>query len=158
MTTEVLHIDFETCSAADLSLVGVHKYAEHWTTHVLMMAYRWGGAGVTSVWYFWEPFPDRVRSHVAEGRIVCAHNAAFERTLWNVCLRRPNLVRGTPAIDLPELKIGQMVCTMARAAALNLPGGLDYIAEVMSVDQRKDAEGKKLMLDYCRPATVTQTA
>jgi hypothetical protein len=43
---------------------------------------------------------------------------------------------------------------MARAATINLPGGLDYIAQVMGVQQRKDEEGKKLMLKYCRPPRI----
>ncbi len=155
MTAQVLHIDFETCSAAqDLGDIGVHKYAEHWSTHVICMSYRFGKVGRANEWYYWQPFPKVVADHVASGGIVAAHNAAFERTMWNVCLRRPNLVRGTPAIDLPELKIGQMVCTMARAATINLPGALDYIAQVMGVQQRKDSEGQKLMLKYCRPAAV----
>ena len=150
----VLHIDFETCSAADLVAVGVHKYAEHWTTHVLCMAHRFD-TGPIEVWYYWQPFPASVVAHVAAGGLVAAHNAAFERALWNVCLRRPNAVRGTPAVEVAPLQIGQMTCTMARAATLNLPGGLDYVAQVMDVGISKDQEGQKIMLKYCRPASVT---
>jgi len=149
----VLHIDFEGGSAADLPLVGVHKYARHWTTHVYCMAYRFDNEA-SKIWYMWEPFPQEVADHVEAGGVVVAHNASFERTLWNTVLRRPNRVDGLPALKLPVLRTRQMVCTMARASALSLPAGLDYIAQVMGFEFRKDAVGGKLMMKYARPAST----
>ena len=147
---DVLHIDFESGSAAELAGVGVHKYAAHWTTHVYCMAWKFN-AEEKSIWYFWQPFPQRVIDHVAGGGVVVAHNATFERTLWNVVLRRPNWIDNKPALVLPELKIEQMICTMARASALALPGGLDYVAQVMGAEVRKDAVGGKLMMKFAKP-------
>jgi DNA polymerase len=154
LTHTRLHIDFETCSAADLTACGVHKYAQHLTTMVHMMAYQFEG-GPRKIWFMWGDFPQEVLEHVLAGGTVVAHNAAFERVLWNVVLMRQVRPGGLP---LPRLTIKQMDCTMARAAALGLPGGLDYVAEVMEVENRKDAVGKKLMLKYCQPKAKHQLA
>jgi len=151
---DILHIDFESGSAVELGDVGVHKYAEHWSTHVYCMAYRFNDEE-KQIWYMWESFPQRVIDHVAGGGIVVAHNASFERALWNVVLPRPNLIDGYDPIPVPRMQIDQMVCTMARAAALALPGGLDYIARVMGAESRKDDVGGKLMMKFAKPLTRT---
>lgn len=149
----VLHIDFESSSPEDLIAVGVHKYAQNPYTHVYCMSYRFDDESIKR-WRYFEPFPAEVANHVAAGGVVVAHNAAFERTMWNVTLRRPNIARGTPAITLPTLHASQMICTLARANALALPAGLDYVAQVMGVENRKDAVGSKLMRKWAAPASV----
>lgn len=155
----ILHIDVESSSAAELAGddgVGVHKYAEHWTTRVYCMAWWFDDVKQTKLWHDWEPFPQEVIDHVAGGGTVVAHNAAFERTMWNVVMRRPNVVDNLPALILPELKIEQMVCTLARASTITLPAGLDYIAQVMGFENRKDPVGYKLMMKHAKPASRTK--
>lgn len=137
-----LHLDFETRSAADLKKVGVHRYAEDPSTAVIVACYRFGEGEVRG----WrplrgEPAPYEVISHVAEGGRVIAHNAAFERTIWNRFV-------GSPLIPLrPE----QQDCTMARAAALGLPQGLDQLGQVLNAAFQKDKEGHRLMMAMCKP-------
>lgn len=145
MTSDpALHIDFETRSVVDLKRAGVHVYANHASTGIWCMAWRLGDeVGV------WKPedggLPFPVYSHVVQGGRVVAHNAAFERLIWNRVMPR---VHGLP---LPVLTVEQMDCTMARCAALAIPGGLDAAAHILGTDNRKDTAGHANMLVLAKP-------
>lgn len=142
------HIDFETASAADLRKTGVYPYAEHPSTRVWGFAWCLGDGPI----YKWQPeglFPDPtpLLSHIESGGVVVAHNAAFERTIWNKVIRRlyPHW---------PELKIEQQQCTMARAQALALPAGLDQLGNVLRFQEQKDKDGHGIMMRMSRPRKV----
>jgi DNA polymerase len=75
-----------------------------------------------------------------------AHQAAFERIIWNVTLRSRPDYAGWPA-----LTIEQMDDTMARALAIHLPADLDTLAIVLGLPENKDAEGGKLMRKMAQP-------
>ena len=47
----------------------------------------------------------RIFRHITDGGIVVAHNAAFERVMWNAQCKLG---------ALPKLKAEQMVCTAAK--------------------------------------------
>lgn len=143
MTT--LHLDFETYSAADLPAVGLHNYATHPSTgaHCFAVALDdeevrlCGDVSSAAV-----DFID-VMAHVAAGREVVAHNAAFELAIWNnVCV---------PKYGWPVLRASQMRCTMAQAYSMALPGSLDKAAAAVGIDQRKDVAGGRVMLQLSRP-------
>ncbi len=114
-------MDFETRSTVDLKKSGVHKYARHPTTGVWLL------------------------NHIASGGRIVAHNAAFERTIWNVIV----VERLNPT--WPRIQIAQQDCTMARAAAIDHPQGLDQLATVLELDHRKDMSGNALMQKMMRP-------
>jgi DNA polymerase len=141
MTT--LHLDFETRSAVDLKKAGIDVYANDPTTSVLCAAYAFDEDQVM----LWRPrscSPERMADHVASGGEVVAHNAAFEFNIWN------RVWRGQLP-GLPALKLEQMRCTQAEAYAMSLPGSLDGAAAALNVAQRKDKEGRRVMLALSQP-------
>lgn len=147
MTVRTLHYDFETRATVDIKL-GVHKYAEHPATKVLCLAYAFGDEPPR----IWRPlcgdvFPQEVMDHVARGGRRVAHNEAFDRTIWNVVLRR----------ELPHLPIAKIEhgdCTMVRAQVLGLPGGLDMVCKALKLPVTKDLEGYKVMMKLCKPQKI----
>jgi DNA polymerase bacteriophage-type len=148
-------LDFETASAADLKEVGVYRYAEHPSTKIWLFSYRFDD-GPVARWLPGMPPPSRLLEHLSRGGQLVAHNAAFERRIWNAVLRH------MPECSLwPQLEIKQCDCTMARALAIHLPADLDDLAVVLSLTERKDKEGKALMRRMAKirnPPTVWTAA
>lgn len=163
------HFDAETGNEADLSTVGVHKYVEHHSmrTHlfvwciedVLTENYVDPKDGqvkqrkIYSIlaqgqWRPGQPDPIPLLDHIAAGLPVVAHNAEFDRTVYNKFLRR----RVVP--HWPEWTIEQSDCTMARAAVLGIPEKLDFVAPVLGMELRKDPEGEKIMRLLSKPQTI----
>jgi len=143
------HIDFETRSAANLKTVGVYRYAEDPTTEVLCMSWRLGD-GPVQRWAPGDPYPSLLDA-IREGAIVAAHNAGFERCIWNTVLVR----RG--GLPWPLLEPSTQDCTMARAHALALPGALDNLGAALKSPVQKDKEGSRLMMQMCKPRSVSET-
>lgn len=139
------HHDFETRSAVDLRKTGAYVYAEHPSTAVWCMSWRIGDKGPVERWHPGDEDPLELLIHVANGGRMIAHNAAFERLIWNVVVRRKYCPHW------PELKIEQQDCTMSRAAALHLPQGLDQLGIALGLKQQKDKEGSALMLQMAKP-------
>lgn len=139
------HLDFETASATDLRASGVARYVEDPSTLVWVFYWRLG-QGPRYEWRPGYPDPKALLDHIATGGIVCAHNAAFERWVWNHVLRRYRLCD-----HWPLLSVRQMDCTMARAVTLALPGGLDELANVLGLTERKDMQGSALMKKMSKP-------
>ena len=54
-------------------------------------------------------------------------------------------------MNLPELKIEQLDCTMSRCAVLAIPASLEGAAKVLKCDTQKDLGGRALMLKMCKP-------
>lgn len=86
-----------------------------------------------------------IEHHIKNGYEVHAHNAAFEFQIWN------NIFYP----DVP-LRIEQMTCTMAMAYAMGLPGNLAGAAAALGIEQQKDMEGSRLMLQMCKPREVKE--
>jgi DNA polymerase bacteriophage-type len=146
--TPALHIDFETRSAVDLKTAGVHRYAEHHSTGIWCMA--WALGDKRGIWKEGEYFPKEVLDHVTMGGRVIAHNAAFERAIWNKVLSRQIGHR----VFVPPLHIAQMDCTVARCAVLGIPSGLDHAGKVLGLEVQKDKAGHANMMILARPKTI----
>lgn len=163
----VLHIDFETRSTLDLRKVGVYVYANHPTTDLWCACYAFDDKPVqvsrsTGPFYDNDPrlnpkirghlhpgfmaYSERVAKHVRSGGLIVAHNAAFERVIWE------NLLG--PRYGWPIPKIEQWRCTMVQAYAMALPGALEDAALAVGLGNKKDAAGRRLMLQMCRPRSV----
>lgn len=142
------HLDFETASPADLTKTGVYRYAEDAQTRAWLFRYRIGD-GPRKGWRPGQPDPVDLLQHVAEGGTVVAHNAAFERVIWNWWLR-------ARLPHWPVLQIEQMDCTMARAMAMDLPGSLELLGTVCNFTAKKDMEGAALMKRMMRPRKVDE--
>jgi len=138
------HIDFESFSACELRYAGLDNYAKDPTTDVWCMAFAFGDQPV-EIWtrQSLNGFASRVLHHVASGGIIVAHNAVFELAIWNnVCV---------PRYGWPPLKPEQVRCTMAMAYAMGLPGALENVAPALGLDIRKDAAGKRVMMQLAKP-------
>lgn len=146
---DLVSIDFETASQADLRKAGARKYAKHPSTRVLCLAWQFDDGEVRS----WREGEDPsvlqpLFDHVAAGGIVQAWNAAFEITVWNHTLARQL------GIKQPTLKPQQCRDTMIRAAYWGLPLDLKSASDIIAPDQPKDAEGHRLMLQMCKPRSL----
>lgn len=140
-------IDFETYSELDLRTAGAYRYAEHPSTRVLCMAYHDGM--IAEVWWPGEPFPEAVRlaavRAVVDGELLVAHNAVFERAIWNGPLRR--LVP-----DLPILSAEHWHCTMASAARHGWPLGLEDLCEALDLNLKKDTTAGQVLRVLTKPS------
>ena len=109
-----VHLDFESRSAADLKKTGVHKYCADLSTNAWGFRYKFDGDDAIYEWRHGYPDPVALLHHIANGGVFKAHNLGFERTMWNVVMRRQ-------FPHWPELKLDQCDCTMARAASISHP-------------------------------------
>lgn len=146
MNIEFVHIDFESRSTTDLVKSGVYKYVEDKNTYAWCFSYEFNNDGNVYRWRPCMPDPIRLLEHVASRKTVKAHNAAFERMMWNVVLRANHGL-----IHWPTMTISQQDCTLARAAAIAHPQSLDTLAKALGATQKKDAYGSALMLKMCKP-------
>src|SRR5688572_1708223 len=139
-------LELETGSAISLTTCGVYVYAEDESTRVWGFRYSWGD-GLVYEWRFGDPDPERLLWHIANGHIVVAHGAAFERTIYAMIRRRwkPHW---------PELRIDQQRCTMAKAMAMSLPADLDTLGRVLQQKQQKDMAGSAAMKKMMKPRKV----
>jgi hypothetical protein len=79
----ILWVDFETRSRCDLPAQGVYNYAMDGSTDVLCMSWAFDDDEVQT-WVPGQDFPVEVEMHRGQIR---AHNAAFERLIFQVCVR-----------------------------------------------------------------------
>jgi DNA polymerase len=141
----IYSIDFETRSFAELTEVGLDKYANCLSTEVLCVAFGTTPHDVKVT------RPDQstnldlngLLAHVRGGGKIQAWNAMFEYAIWNcVCV---------PKYGWPPLKLEQCVDSMAVAAANNVPQALGDCSIFMNSEYQKDLTGKKLIQKLCKP-------
>ena len=131
-----LEIDFETQSDVDIKECGAYLYFESPLTRPLFASYKLNG-GAVKRWDASEPCPPEIVAHVASGGEIHAHNAAFERQLWQKIL--------TPRYGWPKVRTEQFRCVAAQAAALNLPRDLEGVGRALDLPIKKDKEGRRLI-------------
>lgn len=140
----VLYFDTETYCATPIK-DGVHRYAEG----VEIMIAAWAlddplfGEGEIVVEDITETGApsSELLGHLQDPSVrVVIHNAGFDRTV----------VRHAWGIDIP---LDRIECTMARAQAHGLPGGLGHLSAIFKLgDDAKDAGGGNLIQLFCKPA------
>jgi DNA polymerase len=138
----VLHRDYETRSTVDLRVVGADVYAQHPTTDVWVAAYCVDD-GEIKLWKPGDPVPPEFLEAARNPDCVSAHNARFER-LIEAHIMGPRY--GWPTVPLERHR-----CTMAMASALALPAKLEKVAEALKLEQQKDKNGHRLILQMSRP-------
>lgn len=143
-----LHLDWETRSTVDIRNTGMHVYCEHPSTSIWLCRYRFEGDTAVGEWRRGQPFPERLLKHVLHGGVVVAHNAGFERTVWNAVLPRQL------GYAVPLMTIEQQDCTMARAYAMGLPGSLELVAKIVDAPVQKDMTGSANMKRMAKPRRV----
>lgn len=138
----ILHLDFETRSVAPLDKCGIHVYAAHPTTDTWCAAFALDDGPIES-WLPGEPTPPEIVEQVRSGGEFWAHNAAFERLIWQHILR-PRYGWPLPAFD-------RWQCTMARACVMALPATLKDMSAALGLANAKDDQGHRLMMQMAKP-------
>lgn len=144
--TIYVDLDFETCSAADLPLIGATAYAMDFSTGVLVLRFEHEGAI-----YEWFPgdkgeeFQLLFLLALNPEVIFVAHNAGFEQAIWQHIM--------VPVFGLPPIPIERWEDTMATCAWKAIPLGLDRAGAVLGLPVSKDKEGRTLTLSMSKPET-----
>lgn len=86
--------------------------------------------------------------HFAQGKLIEAHNAGFEQTIWEqVCV---------PKYGWPSVNPDQWRCSAAKSRAFGLPSALADVGEALNLPTKKDAEGKRLLKLFSWPKDPTK--
>lgn len=151
-----LYLDLETYSERDIRACGTYAYAE--AAEILLFAWALGDGPV----HCWDATDARTGAeglwsltealHGAD--TLVAHNAMFDRTI----LARPAPGSGVDFRAFTDP--GQWRCTMVRGMALGFPGSLAQLGAALHLpaDKAKDADGRKLVGRFCRPAPSNHKA
>jgi DNA polymerase len=132
----ILWLDTETRSRADLPSQGAYNYARHPSTELLCLSYAFDDEDVTT-WLPSAPPPERVAAHFKNGGQIRVHNAAFDRLiLWYIVC---------PDFNLPEPALEQFYCTAAQARANCGPGSLEDVGRFAGASMKKDHRGAQLI-------------
>lgn len=143
---ELLFLDTETFSAADLKKVGSYAYAEHPSTEILICSYAVDDEPV-QVWDCTDGsrMPEDLRKALRQvqrhkAKLVMANGLLFDRLImrnvWDI-----------------EIDPRDILDTMVLAFRHSLPGSLEAQCEVLQVqeDNAKDKKGKALIQRFCKP-------
>lgn len=136
-----LFVDLETRSRCDLLKAGARRYAADPSTQI-----------TTAVWFYEGTIKTACTVHPQLGthpigqlyydltmcERITAHHAAFDINV---------LTGQNPFLQIPVHKVD---CTMARAQALSLPGGLEPLCETLKLPP-KDKAGRDLVKQTCKP-------
>ncbi len=112
-----------------LPLVGARNYIDHPTFEILCAAYDMRRGDGVQLWLPGCPPPQDLLDHVAAGGLLTAWNSLFEWTCWQL--------HCTVRYGWPDLRLDQMRCSMARAAANGYPRGLDDCGPVLDLEQHR---------------------
>lgn len=154
MSRGVLFLDCETYSATSLRYSRVHRYAEDPEAAVTLCAWAWDGDAVTCLEEPWTRDGERRQWESMlmlledPGVTKVAHNATFDRVMLSLYTHG----RGTGWYLDPA----QWVDTMAWAAQLALPRGLNDLAKHLGLET-KDSAGPSLIRRFAVPHPATKT-
>jgi hypothetical protein len=161
--TVLASLDFETYSAAGfywnatknkyvapkftkikgLPSIGMHRYAEHYTTEVLCAAYDLKDGRGKRMWKPGDPNPVYLFRYLSESGLLEAWNAPFEFLIWNyVCVR----YYGWPLLHPNSIR-----CAAAKSRAFGLPGSLDPAGRVLDIENKKLKDGMRLITKFSMP-------
>ncbi len=147
-----LSIDLETYSPLNLSKTGVYPYSAHPDFEILLFGYAVDDGPVQVVdLASGEKLPNEILAALVDpGVVKWAFNASFERTCLSSWLHRyhPKLLPQDSFLDPAQWR-----CSMIWAAYLGMPMSLDQVARVLDLPMKKDTAGKKLIKQFCTPAT-----
>lgn len=140
-----LHADAETHSPLDLKKVGAYRYFECADTDAWCLSWAINDEPI-ELWKKGEPPPARLNQAIEDGARFVAHNSFFERMLFKLVLG--------PRYGFVVPKLEQCYCTAAAAAAMALPRDLAGVAYALGLDEQKDMNGRRVMLQLARPRIV----
>ena len=137
-----LILDIESQSVLDLKKTGTYVYSASEDTVILCVAYTVDDEPI-KLWRPGDPCPKEIKQAIKESWEICAHNAQFERLMWRHILG--------PRHGWPEPALEQWRCTMAMALAQALPGKLETVGKILSLQNQKDVVGNRVMLQMAKP-------
>lgn len=144
---DLLDIDLESGSSADLKKCGTYNYANPKHTQIWVMSYRFrhlsGEYTEMRRWLPGQPCPPAIANHVAHGRPIWGHNVEFEREMWEAIL--------VPQHGFPPVQLEQWHCTMADGNASGFPASLDNLGAAVGIEHRKDMGGYQVMMKLAKP-------
>lgn len=146
MNKDVLRIDLESYSEVNLLKEGLWVYANHPSTEILMVAYRFND-GPVKIWSIdqQEDPPQELLDGITNLNIEKrAYNAAFEGNMFEG-------VWGIP-YDWTQWK-----CTMVEALSLGFPGKLATVLKAIGLST-KDERGERLINRFSKPAPTNHKA
>lgn len=145
--------DFETRSRCDLKKAGAYKYSLDPSTIPTCLAFKAHGEKKTVLLPFdvinrnWKDQDIELKGAwsrlIIEGYEFSAHNAFFERCIYNNIL--------VDRYGWPEIPPLNYRCTAAKAAACALPRALDGAGAAMKLTIQKDRRGYSAMMRTCKP-------
>lgn len=146
----MLRIDFETRSEIDLKSAGPWVYAEHESTEILCLAWKWDdrpvelwSEGIMNQWKTIDvPWTLRLALLGAED-LIEAHNVGFERAIYEKIL--------VDRLGWPRINPKRFRCSAALASSYALPRALGDGGDALGLNVTKDAEGRRIMLKLCKP-------
>jgi DNA polymerase len=139
---DICWVDFETRASVPID-TGSDRYSRHAEAILLAWAIGDGPVRVISVKDFghplrWVNMPSELHAAFARAEaaqlVFCAHNATFDRSIWN------NATDGFPVME-PWM----LIDTRVQAAASGLPASLEMAARYAGTAMRKDKTGKALI-------------
>lgn len=142
----ILSIDIETFSDVDIKKAGVFKYVESPMFEILLISYKYDNGPVQTIDLVSGLDGDDLDSFLCDLQnptiLKTAYNAQFEIT----CLSKHFKLNLDPS---------QWRCTMARAAMIGLPFGLDFVANVLMLPVQKYVRGGHIKY-FCCPCKPTK--
>jgi DNA polymerase len=140
----MIYLDLETRSQCDLIGKGLKNYSLDPTTEVICMSYAFDDGEIKTFFTEDSEFPREVAEYIEAGGLLYAHNAAFERLIFDNVFSN----------HAPKLE--QWRCSSAHAMAHGLPGGLKDLCHALDLSVQKMKEGTRLIRDYSAPGFLTQ--
>jgi len=144
----MLWLDLETRSNVDLGVKGLLHYAQDQSTEVICMSYAFDQEPIKTWFAEDSDFPQEVIDYFNSGGLIAAHNASFERHLFDFVIS--NDYKFKPP------KLEQWICTSAWAMSHGLPGSLKFVCQSLNLPLQKQSEGSRLIRDYCAPHFKTE--
>jgi DNA polymerase len=139
----ILFRDYETRSTLDLREVGAWRYSQHASTGVWCCAYCIDD-GEIKLWTLGDPVPIEFTEAAADPDcLVVAFNDNFERLIEQHIL--------APRYGFPLVPIKRHRCLQAAALSLALPASLHGAAQALGLEHKKDAGGRRVMLQMAKP-------
>lgn len=135
-------LDYETYSNLNVSDVGAWRYSQDPSTEALCFAWAFDDDEPT-IWHPELEVPNELYRAIREGVLVFGWNVNFERAITENVTSR--------SIGFPIPKLNQWRCTQAKAAMCALPLSLGACAEALGVEEKKDADGKRLLNLFSQP-------
>lgn len=136
----MLIIDFETRSRCDLKKAGSYNYAQDESTDILCCSFipQNPQDDREFLWYPSEgQLPDNIVTLIQEADLIGAHNAGFDRLIWEYV--------AVNDYGFPEVDLDDWYCTSAQMRVNNLPASLEDAARALDAKHKKDHRGGQLI-------------